>query len=147
MTGSLVIARADSEWESAWDGRAGEGARENAERGTRKAEQARPALVRLFRVSTSAFRVSQDPIYEGPEEHNDAHNAVRGEEGRIEARQVSRLYELMFPRDQRCASGDADVVGDTHPRADPEQHERDQCQAVQQLGRQDGPRLSEPHHQ
>src|SRR6185437_5393420 len=115
MTGSLVIARADSEWESVSGELADEGAPENAERGTRKAEQARPALVRPFRVPTSAFRVSQDPIYEGPEEHHDAHDAIRGEEGRIEARQVSRLHELMFPRDQRCADGDADVVGDTQP--------------------------------
>src|SRR5689334_14851390 len=109
MTGSLLISARDGwGWESASDGRADGGARENAERETRKPEQAPPALVRLFRVSTSAFRVSQDPIYEGPEEHHDADNAIGGEECRIEPRQVSRLHQPVLPRNQRRASGEAD---------------------------------------
>src|SRR6266581_5544855 len=112
ITGSLVVtARDGSGWGSAWGAPAAGGAAENAERETRKAEQARPALARLYRVPTSAFRVSQHPIHQRTEEHHDAHDAVRGEERRIQPRQVSRLHELMFPRDQRCADGDADVVG------------------------------------
>src|SRR5213596_2710114 len=110
MTGSLFIsARGDSEWESASDERAGAGAGVNAERETRKAEQARPAPARLFRVSTSAFHVSRDPIHEGTQKHHDAHDAIGRKERRIDPRQVSRLHQAVLPRDQRRADGDADV--------------------------------------
>src|SRR6266851_37155 len=108
MTGSLLIsARDDSGWESAWDGRAGGEAVENAERGTRNAEQARPALARRFRVPTSAFRVSQYPIHQRSEEHHNADNAIRRKERRIEPRQVCRLHEPVLPRNQRRPNGDA----------------------------------------
>src|SRR5216684_2396010 len=106
MTGSLLIsARDDSGWGSAWDGRAGEGALENAERGTRNAEQALPALAHLFPVPTSAFRVSQDPIHQRSEEHHDADKAIRRKERRIEPRQVCRLHEPVLPRNQRRPNG------------------------------------------
>src|SRR5207302_11124363 len=112
ITGSLVIALAYSVRESASGAPAGGGAAENAERETRKAEQARSALARLFRVSTSAFRVSQHPVHEGAQEHHDAHDAVRGKKRRIEPRQVSRLDEPVLPRDQRGPDGDAAIVRD-----------------------------------
>src|SRR6059058_1951419 len=121
ITGSLLIsARGGWGSESASDAQAGAGAGVNAERETRKAEQARPAPARLFRVSTSAFRVSQDPIRQRAQEHHDAHDAVGAEESRIEPRQVSRLHEPVLPRNQRRADGHADVVRDPEPRPHPE---------------------------
>src|SRR5881628_2456855 len=113
ITGSLLIsARGGWRSESASDAQAGAGAGVNAERETRKAEQARPAPARLFRVSTSAFRVSQDPIHKGAQEHDYADQSVGAEEGRIDPRQVSRLHEPVLPRNQRRADGHADVVRD-----------------------------------
>src|SRR2546429_9407789 len=90
ITGSLLIsARGGSGWESASDARAGGGAGVNAERGTRKGEQARPALARPFRVPTSAFRVSQNSIHQRTQEHDDADYAIGGEEGRTQPPQRS----------------------------------------------------------
>src|SRR5438874_12951413 len=101
MTGSLFISpRGDSEWESASDERAGGGAGVKAERETQKAEQARPAPARLFRVSTSAFRVSQDPINKGDQKHDNADQSVGAEERRIELRQVSRPEVQVLTRNQ-----------------------------------------------
>ena len=63
ITGDRFNAPSGSGSVSGADGRAdGVGEAANAERETRKAEQARPALARLFRVPTSAFRVSQHPV-------------------------------------------------------------------------------------
>src|SRR5437867_12791164 len=121
ITGSLLIsARGGSGWESASDARAGGGAGVNAERETRKAEQARPAPARLFRVSTSAFRVSQDPIHQRTQEHDDADNAIGGKKGRIEPRQVSGFHEVVLPGNQPRPDGNAGVVGEPEVRPDPE---------------------------
>src|SRR6266496_4360803 len=148
ITGSLVVtARDGSGWGSAWGAPAAGGAAENAERETRKAEQARPALARLFRVPTSAFRVSQHPVHEGPQKHDNADQPVGAEKRRIEPRQVTRLDELVLPGDQDSAERDAAEVGDAEVGAEPEQDQRREREAVQQLGEQDGARLAEPHHQ
>jgi len=59
MTGSLLIsARAYSVWDYASDAPGDAGEPENAERGSRKAEQMGDLQVCLFRVPRSAFRVS-----------------------------------------------------------------------------------------
>src|SRR2546430_17646166 len=97
ITGSLVIDRAYWVQGSASGGPAGGGAAENAERETRKAEQARPALAHLFRVPTSAFRVSQHPIHEGPQKPHNADQPVGAEKPRLQPRPGTRLRRLVLP--------------------------------------------------
>src|SRR2546430_9557120 len=112
ITGSLLIsARGGSGWESASDARAGGGAGVNAERGTRKGEQARPALARPFRVPTSALRVSQNSIHQRTQEHDDADYAIGGEEGGIEPRHGSGFHEGVLPGNQPRPDSNAGVVG------------------------------------
>src|SRR5947208_14724402 len=97
ITGSLLIsARGGSGSGNAWDAPAAEGAAENAERGTRKGEQARPALARPFRDPTSAFRDSQNSIHQRTQEHDDADYAIGVEEAGIDQRQVSGLHEAVL---------------------------------------------------
>src|SRR5439155_1344380 len=117
ITGSLLIsARGGSGSGNAWDAPAAEGAAENAERGTRKGEQARPALARPFRVPTSALRVSQNSIHQRAQEHDDADNATGGEEGGIEPRQVSGFHEVVLPGNQQRPDGNAGVAGEPELR-------------------------------
>src|SRR5205809_5694049 len=123
MTGSFVNARAGSVWDCAWGALADEGAAENAERGTRKAEQGCSELAHLFRVPPSAFRVSQDPIHQRAQEHDDAHDPVHREERRVEPRQIAWPHQLVLVGDEHGGSHDGREVREPKPRAQPERHE------------------------
>src|SRR5690242_548710 len=144
MTGSLVISGRDGwEWESAPDG--GE---EPVATGKEKRETGHVAGPRPY-ASPFPFpvsRASYESIDERAKEDHNAHDAVRGEERRVQVRQVPRLHQPVLPRDDPGPDRDPAVVGrpETRPRA--ERHQGDQGQPVQDLRERDASPLPEPHH-
>src|SRR6266540_2174602 len=94
-----------------------------------------------YRVMASAYR----PVQQREGEHRHAHDAVHGEEGGVQPGEIAGPDQAVLVGEHPRRGNQPGVIPPSETGTVAEQREGGDGDPVQELGEQDGPRLTEPY--